>query len=57
MPRQAIVGLVVAAGAGLAAGGGDDEAARSTEEASWRADKVCGGLIDVSAENGRGGED
>lgn len=43
----AVVGLVVAAGAGLAACGSDAEG-KSTEETFMRADKVCGGLFDAS---------
>ncbi|MEF9911167.1 hypothetical protein OG893_13505 [Streptomyces sp. NBC_01696] len=43
----AVVGLVVAAGAGLAACGSDAEG-KSTEETFVGADKVCGGLFDAS---------
>lgn len=43
----AVVGLVVAAGAGLAACGSDADS-KGTEETFVGADKVCGGLFDAS---------
>ncbi|MEU9057595.1 hypothetical protein AB0D13_01555 [Streptomyces sp. NPDC048430] len=44
----AAVGLVVAAGAGLAACGSDAEAGKGAEETFVGADKVCGGLFGAS---------